>query len=224
MKKTDRNIILITCGGSGQRFGSDMPKQYLPLGDKMVVEHVIDACRHTNQAEAILAVALPEYQDLLRRYGIDVATGGETLNQSKRNGFNYIREHSSCEKLIVVDAVRPFIRGDVLDDIFRLLDDYDAVACARKITDCVGSYDAWRLDRERFYTLNAPEGFRFPLLDQNFDVDSKLTESIHHLPSTSKIYLKFDVPYFEKITYAEDLEKARALLEYRKRNTGRETL
>lgn len=218
MKKTDKNIIMITCGGIGERFGANQPKQYLLLGSKPVVAHVIDACRNSCRADSIVVVAAPQYHEMFRnQYGLDVAAAGDTLNQSKRNGFDYIRNHSSCEKVIVADAVRPFIQADALDDIFDLLDEYDAVACARKITDSMGCYDTWRLDRERFYTLNAPEGFRFPLLDQSFDADSSLTESIHHLPENSKIHLKFDVPYFEKITYPEDLERAEALLEYRKK-------
>lgn len=222
MKQTDKNILMITSGGSGQRFGADTPKQYLPLGGKMVVAHVIEACLNSRAADAVLVVAAPEYHEMLRGYGVDVVAGGATLNQSKRKGFDYIREHSSCEKLIVLDAVRPFVQTSVLDEIFDLLDDFDAVPCARKITDSIGSYGTWRLKREEFYTLNAPEGFNFPLLDKSFDADSELTESVQQLPSTSKVYLKFDVPYYEKITYAEDLEKAQALLEYRERHARRE--
>lgn len=222
MKKTDKNILMITCGGTGQRFGADMPKQYLPLGGKPVVAHVIEACLRSRKADAVLVVAAPEYHEMLRGYGVDVAPGGETLNQSKRNGFDYIRQNSSCEKLVVVEAVRPFLLETVVDDIFDLLNDYDAVACARKITDSIGKYGTWILNREEFYTLNPPEGFKFPLLDKSFDANSELTESIQQLPDTSKVYLKFDVPYFEKITYAEELEKAQALLEYREKKARRE--
>lgn len=216
MKKTDKNILMITCGGTGQRFGADMPKQYLPLGNKPVVAHVIEACQCSQYADAVLVVASPQYHEMFcKEYGVAVTSSGATLNQTKRKGLDYIRNHTSCEKLIILDAVRPFVETSALDHIFELLDEYDAVACARKITDSLGSFDTWQLDRERFYTLNAPEGFRFPLLDRHFDDASSLTESIHHLPSDSRIYLKFDVPYFEKITYAEDLERAAALLEYR---------
>ena len=39
-----------------------------------------------------------------------------------------------------------------------------------------------------------------------------MTESIQQLPETSKIKLLFDVPYFDKITYPEDLDRMEALL------------
>ena len=134
---------------------------------------------------------------------------------TKRNGLDYIRRHSDCEKLVVVEAVRPMLEPEVLDKTFELLDEYDAVACARKITDSLGHYGEWVVNRAEYYTLNPPEGFRFPLLDRCFRAESTYTESIQQLPDTSKVYLNFDAPYLDKITYPEDLTKAEALIQWR---------
>lgn len=213
MKKTDKNIIMITAGGVGQRFGADLPKQYCLLNGKPVIEYVIEAARNSRRADAILVVADPAYHEMLReKYGVDVTASGQTLNETKRLGFDYIRENSGCEKVVVADAVRPAVTGEVLAKLIDLLDDYDAAACAQKITDSLGCFHTWRIKRDDYYTVNAPEGFRFPLLDRCFRQDSELTESIQQLPETSKIKLLFDVPYFDKITYPEDLERAEALL------------
>ena len=218
MKRSNRNIIMITAGGVGQRFGVDTPKQYLPLLGKPVIQYVIEACRASRKADAILVMAAEEYHEMLREtYGVDVCTAGETLNQTKRMGIDYIREHGGCEKLVVADAVRPMITAEVLDRLFAVLDKYDAVGCARKITDSLGSLDCWLVDRERFYTISAPEGFRFSLLDRCFRADSILTESIQQLPEDSKVKLLFDVPYFDKITYPEDLVRMEALLAWQAR-------
>lgn len=221
MKKTDQNIIMITAGGIGQRFGANIPKQYLPLNGKPVISYVIEACKKSKKADAILVVADPAYhQELAAEYGVDVAENGPELNITKRNGFDYIREHSSCKKLIVVESVRPTLMPEVLDKTFDLLDEYDAVACARKITDSLGHYGEWVVDRSEYYTLNPPEGFRFPLLDKYFRSDSTFTESIQQLPETSSVYLNFDVPYFDKITYPEDLAKAEAMMRWKERAGG----
>lgn len=216
MKANDKNIIMITAGGVGQRFGANTPKQYLILNGKPVISYVIGACKKSRLADAVLVVADPLYHDELKTtYGVDVANNGPELNITKRNGFNYIREHSACEKLIVVEAVRPALEPEILDKTFELLDDYDAVACARKITDSLGHYGEWVVNRADYYTLNPPEGFRFPLLDKYFSPDSTYTESIQQLPDTSRVYLNFDVPYLDKITYPEDLAKAEALMQWR---------
>lgn len=208
MKANDKNIIMITAGGVGARFGSSTPKQYVEVNGRQVISYVIDACKRSQEADAILVVAHPTYhEELQAAYGIDIAGSGEELNVTKRNGLDYIREHSACEKLVVVDAVRPTVTPEVLDSFFRRLDDYDAVACARKITDSLGRYGEWVVNREEYYTLSAPEGFRFSLIDKHFHAQSPLTESIQQLPPTSKVYLDFDVPYFDKLTYPEDLAR-----------------
>ena len=216
MKKSDKNIVMITAGGIGQRFGATIPKQYMMLHGRPVISYVIDACKRSKLANAVLVVADPAYHEELRTtYDVDVANNGPEPNITKRNGFDYIRDHSACEKLIVVESVRPALDPELLDKTFELLDDYDAVACARKITDSLGHYGEWVVNREDYYTLNPPEGFRFPLLDKYFSPDSTYTESIQQLPDTSRVYLNFDVPYLDKITYPEDLAKAEALMQWR---------
>lgn len=213
MIQTDKNIIMITAGGVGARFGSSVPKQYIEMGGRKVISYVIDACRQSRLADAVLVVAHPNYHDeLAEEYGVDLAESGAELNVTKRNGLDYIRAHSSCEKLVVVDAVRPAIESRVIDRFFALLDQYDAVACAHKITDSLGRYGEWVVNREEYYTLSAPEGFRFNLIDKHFKAESPLTESIQQLPDTSKVYLDFDVPYYDKLTYPEDLAKIQAIL------------
>ena len=198
------------------RFGADIPKQYLLLNGRPVISYVIEACRKCREADAVLVVADPMYHEELQSlYGVDVAENGPELNITKRNGIDYIQKHSSCEKLVVAEAVRPALTPEILENTFKLLDDYDAVACARRITDSLGHYGEWVVDRSEYYTLNPPEGFRFQLLYQYFDPRSVCTETIQQLPDNTRIYLNFDVPYLDKITYREDLEKAEALMRWR---------
>ena len=217
MKPTDRNIVMITAGGVGERFGSNVPKQYVEINGRQVISYVIEACRNSRLADAVIVVAHPNYHESLKRdYGIEVAESGPALNYTKRNGMDYIRQHSACEKLVVVDAVRPAVESSVIDKYFALLDDYDAVACARKITDSLGHYGEWVVNREDYYTLSAPEAFRFDLIDRHFKAESPLTESIQQLPETSRVYLDFDVPYYDKLTYPEDLARVQYVLAHRK--------
>jgi len=213
MKAADKNIIMITAGGVGARFGSSVPKQYVEVNGRQVISYVIEACKRCQEADAILVVAHPSYhQELVAKYGVEVTSSGEELNVTKRNGLDYIKANSACEKLVVVDAVRPTVTTEVLDKFFRLLDDHDAVACARKITDSLGRYGEWVVNREEYYTLSTPEGFSFSLIDRHFKAESPLTESIQQLPPTSKVYLDFDVPYFDKLTYPEDFVRLQQML------------
>lgn len=216
MKQTDRNIIMITSGGVGARFGSNVPKQYVEIGGRKVISYVIEACKNSTLADAVLVVAHPMYHEELKaEFGVDVAGSGPELNVTKRNGLDYIRSNSSCEKLVVVDAVRPAVESSVIDRFFTLLDSHDAVASAHKITDSLGRYGEWIVNREEYYTLSTPEAFRFDLLFRHFKADSPLTESIQQLPPSSDVYLDFDAPYYDKLTYPEDLLKIQAVLSHK---------
>ena len=213
MNRESKNVIMITAGGVGRRFGANVPKQFLLLNGKPVIEYVIDACKASKLADEIVVVSDSQYHDeLTLKYQVDVEISGSELNITKRNGLNYIKRNSSCEKLVVVEAVRPTITPEIIDKTFELLDENDAVACARKITDSLGSYEQWIVNRENYYTLNPPEGFRFDLLERNFSADSPYTESIQQLPEAARVYLNFDAPYFEKITYPGDLERIELLI------------
>lgn len=216
MKQTDKNIIMITAGGVGERFGASVPKQYVELNGRKVISYVVDACKQSKLADAIVIVAHPKYHsELKEEYGVDMAESGATLNCTKRNGLDYIRAHSACERLVVIDAVRPAVEPHVIDRFFALLSEYDAVACARKITDSLGRYGQWIVNREEYYTLSTPEAFRFTLFDKHFRAESPYTESIQQLPETSRVYLDFNVPYYDKLTYPEDMEKIQAALSRR---------
>lgn len=216
MKPTDRNILMITAGGVGERFGAGMPKQYVEIGGRQVISYVIEACKQSRLADAVLVVAHPNYHaELVADYDVDVTASGPELNVTKRNGLDFIREHSACQKVVVVDAVRPAVESRVLDKFFTLLDDYDAVTCAHKITDSLGCRHQWVVNRDDYYTLSAPEGFRFPLIYSHFRADSSLTESLQQLPETSHVYLDFDVPYYDKLTYPADRARIEAALSLR---------
>lgn len=204
---------MITAGGVGQRFGSSVPKQFQLINGKPVIEYVIDSCKKSVFSDDIIVVADPIYhKDLINKYGVQVTENGTTLNISKRNGLDFIKHNYNCKKIVVVDAVRPLIDTWVIDKTFELLGEYDAVACARKITDSLGRYGEWVVNREEYYTLFTPEGFDFELLNENFNPSSPITESIQQLPSDSKVFLNFEVPYYDKITYQSDVDKIEYLV------------
>lgn len=208
-----RNIILITSGGIGSRFKNNTPKQYHDLHGKPVIAYVIDACKKSIYADSIVVAADAQYHDMLiSNYSVDVCQSGETLNITKRRGLDYINSNYQCEKLVVVEAARPMIQYEAIDRAFEYLDHYDAVACARKITDSLGRTGEWIVNREEYYTMNPPEGFRFSLIYNNFDENSEYTESIQQLPTNSSVFLNFDVPYFDKITYPDDLRRIELLM------------
>ena len=93
-KEYVHNVILVMSGGVGARFGTDCPKQYNLMDNRMVIDYVIDACRKTKSVDEIVIVANEGWVDFIReRYNIPTVPGGSTRPESVLHGIQYIHEH-----------------------------------------------------------------------------------------------------------------------------------
>lgn len=211
------NIVAILAGGVGERFGSNVPKQFHNVNGKMVIEYVIEAILQAKKIDKLVIASNIKANsvylaDICKKHAIDLIDNGNTRNKTLKNVIDYVEQNFECKNLIVCDAVRPMITPQLIDKYFDLLNHNDAVVTARKITDSLGCYDIHKVDRERFYLMQSPEGFDFPLLRDSFDENSHLTEVTQQLPENSRIYLDFDFNNNFKLTYPADLKYLEALL------------
>ncbi len=214
------NIVAILANGVGARFGSNVPKQFHKVNGKMVIEYVIESILSSKSIDKLVIATNVEANsvylaDICNDNNIDLIEGGSTRNRTLKNVIDYIDSEFECKSLIVCDAVRPMITGELIDKYFKALADNDAVVTAQKITDSLGCYDFRQVDRERYYLMQSPEGFNFPLLRDSFDSESTLTEVTQQLPESSKIELCFDFNNNFKLTYPADLKYLEALVKAR---------
>ena len=115
------DYIIIVAGGKGLRMGSDIPKQFLPIGGKPVLMRTIERFHHFSEALRIILV-LPKAQqaywhELCGQYQFDVpymlADGGETRFHSVQHGLALIPDDAQGV-VGVHDGVRPFPAIDVI--------------------------------------------------------------------------------------------------------------
>ena len=175
------SIGIILAGGIGSRFGADRPKQYCKIFDKEMIWYSIDAFRQAKSIDDfIVIVDANEMQSgrLAQDYGVTLVQGGSTRNESFKNALDYINKtFPDCEKIIENNAACPMITPELIDEFMGLLDEYDYVNTAYKITDALGSYKDRIANREDFYLIQAPDAYRFPLLYKHFDKDSHDSKS-----------------------------------------------
>ena len=60
-----KKYVIIVAGGKGLRMGSDLPKQFLPMGDKPVLMHTLEVFRKYDETLQIIVVLPREQQDFL---------------------------------------------------------------------------------------------------------------------------------------------------------------
>ncbi len=215
-------IGIILAGGIGSRFGADRPKQYCTIFGKEMIWYSIDAFRKAKTIDDFIVIVDKNEMAngrIAEEYGVITVEGGNSRNGSFKNALDYINAHyPDCDKIIENNAACPMITTELIDEFINLLDEYDFVNTAYKITDALGSYKDRIANREDFYLIQAPDAYRFRLLYEHFDENSELCHPAHQLPLSATEYRYFDYTDNYKVTYPEDIRIVEMLMERRKNN------
>ena len=116
--------VLIVAGGKGLRMGTELPKQFLPIGGKPVLMRTIEAFYAYNRDIQMIVVLPHSQQDFWaelcekHRFVLPhlVADGGETRFHSVKNGLELVNEPALVG---VHDGVRPFVSQEVIARCYK---------------------------------------------------------------------------------------------------------
>lgn len=220
-----RTAIIIVAGGSGRRMGGELPKQFRMLGEAPILVQTINRM-HRALPAAQLIVVLPEsyidfWHNLAARFEVarhTVIKGGAERFHSVKQGLSAVA--FDCEVVAIHDAVRPMASAALIQ---RTIDEAAAHGSAIPVIEAVDSYriieeqSSRILDRRPLRIVQTPQAFRRALLDEayarpfevHFTDDASVVEALGepiHLVAGERANLK--------ITTAEDLILANALLEH----------
>lgn len=120
-----KTIALIIAGGVGNRMGQDIPKQFINVYDKPVIIYTLEAFQKHPNIDEIYCVCLEGWHDVLKAYAkqfgitklVDIFNGGNTAQESIRNGIEGINHASDDDIVVIHDGVRPLVDYTVLSDV-----------------------------------------------------------------------------------------------------------
>ncbi len=120
----ERIWAVVPAAGMGARMRADVPKQYLPLAGRTVIEHTLTRLAgHPRIAEVVVALASDDvlFPGLAPRLpaAVRAVPGGVERCHSVLNGLNALAAATAADWVLVHDAARPCLRAA---DIDRLLD------------------------------------------------------------------------------------------------------
>ncbi len=168
---------VVPAAGSGQRFGADIPKQYLDLEGKPLLGHVLDLLLQAPGIVGLVLVAAAadtRWQALLPEplpRQVLVAEGGATRAESVLSALEALKKHARSDDWVLVhDAARPCLNADDLANLITALED-DSVGglLAAPVVDTLkrgdesGRVDATQ-DRTGLWRALTPQMFRYELL------------------------------------------------------------
>ena len=168
--------VIIVAGGKGIRMGSDIPKQFLPIGGYPVLMHTLEAF-YTYNPSIHLILVLPisqqsYWRELCIKYHFslphDIADGGETRFHSVKNGLALVDEGL----VGVHDGVRPFVSQEVIVRCFDNAREKKAVIPVIGVVETVRhltSYGSETVPRENYKLVQTPQVFDVLLLKRAYE-------------------------------------------------------
>lgn len=189
------DYIIIVAGGKGLRMGSDIPKQFLPIGGKPVLMRTIERFHHFSEALQIILV-LPKAQQtywhgLCEQYQFDVpyllADGGETRFHSVQHGLALIPDDAQGV-VGVHDGVRPFPAIDVIRRCYDTARTAKAVIPVIPVVETLRHITEGTKPRGDYRLVQTPQTFDIQLLkaanrqpfSEAFTDDASVVESYGH--------------------------------------------
>ena len=164
---TPTRDVIIVAGGEGRRLGAAVPKAFVNLGGKPLVQYSLECFdAHPAIGAIVLVVSADMMGEAEKIAGgkeftkpIRVVAGGKERWQSVKNGVIA----SSAEGVLIHDAARPFLTRAVIDAVLELSHKYSAVITATREVDTIRRISGDRametIDRETLVRVGTPQLF-----------------------------------------------------------------
>lgn len=219
-----KTAAIIVAAGSGSRFGSDTPKQFLEINGKPVIIHAIErfeAAPSVNSIVLVLAADRAARFDTSHFRKIqNVVAGGDSRAYSVRNGIDALSEDT--EIVAVHDGARPLVTVEEIEATIAKAKEMGAACLVAPVTDTIKLIKGHKIirtvDRTELRRALTPQAFRVDILKsaygpKNFDLSaSDECSMVERLDYWYEISTIEGSPRNIKITHPEDLILAEALL------------
>lgn len=168
------NIALLIAGGSGNRMGQSIPKQFLTVNERPVIVYTLEAFQKHPEIDSIAVVCIDGWQSVLQAYANQfnitklehIIPGGKNGQDSIRNGVYELEKHFNSDDIVLMhDAIRPMVSADIISDCIRVTREkgnaITVIPCAEAMMQTedgmvsVGSYP-----RDRLKRTQTPQGFK----------------------------------------------------------------
>lgn len=210
--------VLIVAGGSGQRFSSGIPKQFMLINSKPMLLYSLEAFYYTDDSYRIY-IALPKewiayWTGLCDQLNVSIpftiTPGGRSRFESVKNALPFIDKSGY---LAIHDAARPLLSSKLIKHCFENAHIYGNAVPVINVQDSIREKtenESHPVDREKFYLVQTPQVFQTKTLisayekadNQNYTDDASLVETFEekiHLVEGDSLNFKVTFPYDIKI-------------------------
>lgn len=226
MTSQSKNFCLIVvAAGRGSRVGLTTPKQYISLNGKTVLRHTLDAFAALNGLRHICVVIHPDHEEFYNESvsglsHISMCYGGKERKDSVLSGLNALPDMQENDTVLIHDAARPFVRCEDIEKLIETMQHCEAATLANRVVDTMRYADencvaGNTISRESLWAMQTPQAFRYATLrDAHAQADGDYTDDTAVVSATGiPVYFVEGSKDNFKITTADDLDKARTIME-----------
>ncbi len=214
--------VILLSGGRGTRFGSPLPKQYLPIHEKAAILYSFETFANHPSVSEIIVVCEKSYHTLFpapSHLRLAFALPGERRQDSVFHGLQLISP--TAELVCIHDGARPLLSHEDLSAVISAAHAHGAATLAMKAQNTIkeaspDGFIAKTLDRSILWEMQTPQIFTPDLLKKGFELanasrhqvtdDNSIVELTGH-----PIKLVQSQHCNLKITTADDLQIAKVL-------------
>ena len=215
--------MIVLAGGIGKRIGRPFPKQFLLLGGKPLLVHVLEKARVIADIDRVVITCpeahLEETRKLIDNHGFDeryvCIVGGTSRQESVYLG---LRELDDCESVIIHEAVRPLVTADEFRELIDAEDPNAMFGIPIPFTVLKGhEYVEDLLERDELVNVQLPQKFDRAALAAAHDAARRdgatFTEdaSLFHQYADAKVRILPGSERNIKITVPTDIVTAEAI-------------
>lgn len=232
------NYALLIAGGSGNRMGQDIPKQFMHVDNCPIIVHTMKCFQNHPDINGIAVVCLKGWETVLQSYAnqfsIDklkwIFPGGSTGMESIHNGIYGLKE-AGCDDddlVLIHDSVRPLLSQDIISSNIAICKAYGyaitGIQCREAILESEDGFSTEKsIPRDKLIRTQTPQTFRLKnIIAAHEEAKEKgITNSVASCTLVAELggRTMHIVPGSEKnikVTTVEDLEMIKALMHVHK--------
>lgn len=232
------NYALVIAGGSGNRMGQDIPKQFMHVDNCPIIIHTLLAFERHPNIHGIAVVCLQGWETVLQSYANQfsvtklkwIVPGGTSGMESIRKGLDCLKDNgcNDDDLVLIHDGVRPLVSQEIISSNIAICQTYGyaitGIQCREAILESSDGFtSSSSIPRDRLIRTQTPQTFRLGnILQAHYEAAEKgITDSVASCTLLAELGGRemHIVPGSErniKVTTIEDLEILKALMHVEK--------
>lgn len=228
------NIGLIIAGGSGNRMGQDIPKQFMYVDNAPIIIHTLQCFQVHPDIQMIAVVCLAGWETVLQSYANQynitklkhIFPGGNSGMESIHNGIYGLKEvgYGDDDLVLIHDAVRPLLSQEIISSNIATCTAYGyaitGIKCREAILESTDGFSSTTsIPRDTLIRTQTPQTFYLKnIIDAHEEAKRRgITDSVASCTLCAELGDRemHIVPGSEKnikVTTVEDIEILKALM------------